>query len=74
MVYLNKTVSNEMLVFESNFGVLHKSHDSSVINQDITAMCSTRNRLSHTFFHYFGCKIPTPTLSAKAMTTFQSGH
>ena len=63
-----------MLVFEFDFGVFDQSHDSLVINQDVTTGRRTLNRLAGTFIHDFGGKIFSPTRSTVNMAAFHTSH
>nr|CAD7257264.1 unnamed protein product [Timema shepardi] len=64
----------KVLVFELNFGVSDKPHNSGVIHQDVAAVSGTGNGLSHPFLHDLGGEVLSPALRAEPVATLQPCH
>ena len=73
-LYLDETVSNQMLILGFYTSIRNKAHHSSVVDQDFTSMSSTRDAFTHTLLSDLRGEILDPALCTKAMTTLQPGH
>jgi hypothetical protein len=72
--YLNKAVGYEVLVFQAHFGVPDKTHNSRIVNKDVTAMGSACYGLPNSLLHYFCGQVLSPTLHTKSVSTLEASH
>lgn len=73
-ITLDKTIRDEVLVFQFDSWIPEQFHHRFIVNQNVTRRSRTFNHLTGPFIHNFHRKVFCPTTGAIQVSTFQASH